>query len=67
MRNCPVAAENIEDNVLLKMTFLSFQGTVNTFCNWGGQKQNCLIQISSQLCVPKIIEIGSLLTVLVKK
>ena len=31
VRTCPAAAENTEDNLLVKMAFWSFQGTVATF------------------------------------
>ena len=31
LRTCPVAAENAQDKLLLKMAFLIFQGTVATF------------------------------------
>lgn len=36
------------------ITFFSFHGTVTKFYRWGGQKQNCLWQIYSRCCVPKI-------------
>jgi len=39
MRTCPVAAENLEDNLSLKMTFFSFLGTIAIFYRWGGQSQ----------------------------
>jgi len=49
MRTCPVAAENTEENLLLKKLLLSFQGTVATFHRPGGQNQNRLCQISRLL------------------
>ena len=63
----PSPAENIEDNLLLKNDFSSFQGTVATFYRWGGQKWYLLCQISSWFTVPQSIQIGSFLTELFMK